>query len=359
MAEKKKISQSRVNRWNTCKASYNYRYNKKLRRRRHARPLTFGSSVHKVIEDQVEGVKDLKKSLDKWAAGELEQRKLFVEEKQMFQETIEEAWDIMREYQDFWPKDHMTYLKVKGKKSEHELYWEPPGEDFAVYGKVDAYGKSKNGLKWLVEHKSGKMMMSEEDRWRSMQTAIYITAGREVGYPDVDGILWDMVKSKTPSRPQMLQNGTFSLKKIDSLPSVVYETIRSEGHDPNDYPTLLANAEKTREHWFQRTFQPVTENVREYLYGEFVGSAREILDHGEKASRMTIGRHCSWCDFEPICRAIMTGNDVNYVMEKEYTVAEKVTESETKRSKKATSGTTKKPVGRRRTRRVKSTRKES
>lgn len=353
MPEKPKISQSRANRWNTCKASYDFRYNQKLSRRRVARPLTFGSSVHKVIEDTTNGVKDVKKELYKWAKEEIEARQYFIEEKQMFMETVDEAWMIMKEYHDFWPKDHLTYLKVNGQKAEHIIDWEPPGEDFAITGKVDAYAKSKNKLKWLVEHKSGKNMMSEEDRWRSIQTALYITVGRELGFPDVDGIVWDMIRSKTPSRPYLLQNGTFSLKKIDSLPSVVYETIQSEGQDPNDYPTLLANAEQTRSHWFQRTFQPVTEGVREFLYGEFVGTARDILDNGHKNKAMTIGRHCSWCDFEPICRARMQGDDVDYVIEREYTVAKASTETETDKRKTSSKKKGAAPQRRRRARRVK------
>lgn len=343
MPDKERISQSRANRWNTCKMSYHNRYNLKLKRRRVARPLTFGSSVHKVIEDQANGVKDLRKELDTWADKEISERKYFIEEVQMFKETVNEAWTIMKEYNDFWPKNHLTYIKTKGKKSEHEILWEPPGEDFAIFGKVDAFGKSQNGLKWLVEHKSGKNMMSEEDRWRSIQTALYITVSRELGYPEVDGIVWDMIKSKPPSKPYLLKNGTFSLKFIDSLPSVVYETIQSEGQNPNDYPTLLANAEKTRSNWFQRTFQPVTEDVREFLYGEFVGTARSILDNGHKQKQMTIGRHCSWCDFEPICRARMTGDDVDYVIEREYTSAEtiKKTESDSKTTRKKKGVTTK------------------
>jgi len=328
------ISQSKANRWNTCKASYNYRYNLNLRRRRVARPLTFGSVVHKVIEDTIKGVKNIRKSIDKWADEEISQRKYFSEEIQMFQETKNEAWDIMREYHEFWPANHIKYLEVNGTLAEHEIEWEPPGEDFIVTGKVDAYARSKNKLKWLVEHKSGRQVLSEEDRWRSIQTALYITVGRELGHPEVDGILWDMVISKTPTRPYLLQNGTFSLKKIDSLPSVIYDTISAAGQNPNDYPTLLADAEQNRSRWFQRVFQPVTEDVRKFLYGEFVGTAREILDHGETAHRMTVGKHCSWCDFEPICRARMTGDDVDYVMEKEYTVAEATSKADAKPVKK-------------------------
>lgn len=349
------ISQSKANTWNTCKARYGYKYDSKLRRRRVSRPLNFGSAVHKVIEDEASGVKDLEASLKEWGSEQIEKNQYFVEEKQMFLETVDEAWTVMKEYHDFWPKNHLRYLKVNDKKAEHHIDWDPPGEDFTITGFIDAYAKSQNGLKWLVEHKSGKMMMSEEDRWRSIQSALYITVGRELGHPEVEGIVWDMVKSKMPAKPQLLKNGTFSLKLIDSVPSVVYKTIQSAGQDPNDYPTLLATAEKTRSNWFQRIFQPVTENVRSHLYGELVGTARDILENGHKEKRMTIGRHCSWCDFEPLCRAKMTGDDVDYVIEREYIIAENFEKTPPVTSKE----TTVKPKRSRRTRRVKPKNKKS
>lgn len=324
MTDKPTVSQSKAARWNTCRASYNYKYNLKLGRRRVVRPLTFGSAVHKVIEDTTAGLSGLrlKKSLQDWAKTELDKGKYFTAELEMFHEAVDEAWDVMREYTSFWPKDHLTYMPVKGKKAEHDIRWDPPGEDFTITGKIDAFARSKNKLKWLVEHKSGKNLMSEEDRWRSIQGALYITVGRELGFPDVDGMVWDMIRSKTPTKPRLLVNGTFSLAKLDSMPSVVIDTIKAAGQNPKDYPSLIASAEANRSQWFQRVFQPITENVRAHLYNEFTDTARDIIDNGHKVHRMTIGKHCGWCDYEPICRALMSGSDHEYVIEKEYTVAE-------------------------------------
>jgi len=329
MTDKPTVSQSKARRWDTCRASYHYKYNLLLHRRRVARPLTFGSAVHKVIEDTVEGVprKNLKKSLDKWANEELADKKYFTAEVELFREAVEDAWTIMREYEDFWPANHLTYLEVNGRKSEHEIHFEPKGEDFIITGKIDAYAQSKNKLKWMVEHKSGKSFMSEDERWRSIQVALYDVVGAELGFPTVDGIVWDMIKSKPPTRPQLLVKGTFSLKALDSLPMTVYNTIMEAGQNPNNYPTLLAAAERNRSNYFQRIFQPVTSNVKTHLYKTFTETARDILDNGHKTHRMTIGKHCSWCDYEPICRAIMTDSDPDYVMEKEFTRAEATTKA--------------------------------
>ena len=314
------LSQSKANRYNTCKASFHYKYIRQLSRRRVARPLTFGSAVHKVIEDSTLGLNEagLKRSLKRWAADELKKSNYFTAELEMFHEAVDSAWLIMREYHDFWPKDHLTYLTINGQKAEHEIEYQPKGEDFLVTGKIDAYARSKNKLEWMVEHKSGKNLLSDEDRWRSVQSAVYMTVGPPLGHPVVDGMVWDMVRSKEPTRPYLLKNNTFSLAKLDSLPMIVREVIEAAGQNPNDYPTLLASVEQNRSQWFQRVFQPVTSSVRDHLWGEFIQTGREINDGGYKNKRMTIGKHCSWCDYQPICQAIMTGNDADYVIEREF-----------------------------------------
>lgn len=319
------LSQSKANTFNTCRQKYHLKYNKKLRRRRVARPLTFGSAVHKVIEDTINGVptRKLRKSLDTWAADELQKMNYFTAEQELFFDTVNEAWMVMREYADFWPQTHLKYIEANGTKAEHEIYYPLPGEDFAVTGKVDAYAQSQNKLRWLVEHKTGAKPLSEDDRWRSIQAAVYDTVGPEIGLPQTDGIVWDMVRSKTPTQPKLLVAGTFSLARLDSMPFTVREAILRAEQDPNDYPTLLANAEKSRSDWFQRVFQPVTTDVKKFLFSEFVATGREINEVGHKDNhRMTIGKHCGWCDFESICRAKMSNDDVDYVIEKEYTNAE-------------------------------------
>lgn len=351
------LSQSKASTWNTCRKKYHLKYVRKLRRRRVARPLTFGSAVHKVIEDRVMGVKEskLRASLDKWVEDELSRMNYFTAELELFHEAIEDAWVIMREYASFWPDNHLTFYEVGGKKAEIELHYPVPGEDFAINGKVDGYARSLNKLRWLVEHKTGAKMMAEDDRWKSTQAAVYDVVGEAMGYPTIDGIVWDMVRSKPPTKPQLLKAGTFSLKKLDSLPMMVYDTIKEAGHNPNNYPTLLASAEANRKTWFHRVFQPITRPIRDHLYGEFIETGRDILDNAHKTSRMTTGKHCGWCDFESICRAEMTNNDVEFVIEKEYTDAKATPKAEAKRKtrkrRKVNSLETPKPGGRRKLRR--------
>ena len=35
---------------------------------------------------------------------------------------------------------------------------------------------------------------------------------------------------------------------------------------------------------------------------------------------MNIERHCSWCDYEPLCRARLQGNDFDFIKERQYEI---------------------------------------
>ena len=60
--------------------------------------------------------------------------------------------------------------------------------------------------------------------------------------------------------------------------------------------------------------------VVDMIWEDFVDTAREIQQyHGQKKD-MNVGRHCSWCDYQPLCKALMTGSDVDWLIKREYEV---------------------------------------
>jgi hypothetical protein len=73
------------------------------------------------------------------------------------------------------------------------------------------------------------------------------------------------------------------------------------------------------ETYFDRVYTPTKKKVVDFLFGEFIETAHEIEELHGKSKRMTIGRHCDWCDYEAICRARLQGSDVDYVIEHDYT----------------------------------------
>lgn len=332
------LSQSRAKTWRRCKAQFNFKYNLNLKRRRVKRPLSFGTFVHEMLDAEANG-KDPYSHIRKFAKKKMKEDRIFTAEKDLYYEILDDALLVMGEYFKFWPKRHLRYISIKGKKTEHKFEWQPPGEDFLITGRIDAFARTKNRLKWLVEHKSGKKIMPEDERWRNLQVAVYKKVAHELNYiGDIDGICWNMLRSKSPTRPQLLVGGTLSLKKLDTLPSAILDTIKKLGKNPKDYPTLLDNAKRNRNQWFQRIFHPISGEVLDHLYRDFIDTGREIVQGYEgvkKQPTKTIERHCSWCDFEPICRAELTGSDPEFVIEREYLRNEKTTKPTKKKKRQS------------------------
>lgn len=310
------ISQSKIKTWRQCRFAYHQKYVKRLRKKRVARPLMFGRMVHEMIEADANG-DDPFELLDRI---DLTQGKMFRRELEMYGDIIADIRVIMTEYFQYWEeKGPLIYSRRAGRSAEHPFEIEvEPGIRFK--GKIDAVAKSKK-LRWLTEHKSFTKMPDETERWRSVQSAVYIRALDMLGWWQVDGTLWDYIRSKPPSVPQILKNGGLSrAKKVDTLPSRLRAFIAAQGLKERDYKELIAMAEENRDSYFVRIYSPMKREVVDNTWSDFLDTAREIADKGEVSKPKTVGRHCSWCDFEGLCRAEAQGSDVDFIREREYTV---------------------------------------
>lgn len=287
-----------------------------LRKKKVKRPFMFGRIMHEMAEAYLKG-SDPFKILD---LIELDNKKLFKREIEMYGNIIEDMRDIMTEYFLYWTEqgDYKPIKGPDGQLAEHEFRIELE-KGLWFTGKIDAIVKSRK-LKWLNEHKTFNRQPSEDDRWRSVQAAVYFKALYEVGFGEIDGILWDYVWSKPPSVPTvLLQSGAWSSAKINTLPTRLKRWIKEEGLKKKDFTKLLGEANENRRSYFQRIYSPVKPKLVEHIWEDFLETAKEIADfHGQKKA-MTIGRHCSWCDYQGLCKAEMTGADVQFVLNRDYT----------------------------------------
>lgn len=283
-----------------------------LRRKKVKRPLVFGTIIHEIIEAHLEG-KNWKKLLKKI---DLDQGSMFRKEREMYGNLIEDIRDIMTDYFEFWD-GQLKPIEHDGRHSEHEFRIELD-TDLWFTGKIDAVGKAK-GMRWLVEHKSFSRMPSEDERWRSIQAAVYFRALEEMGFKRIDGVLWDYISSKPCNVPgELTATGKISQARIDSLPSRIERWIEDEGHNKKDYKKLLTDAEANRRNRFIRLYSPVKPRIVDNIWDDFVDTAKEMRDfHGLKKDQ-NIGRHCSWCDYQPLCKAEVTDSDIDWILKREY-----------------------------------------
>lgn len=312
-----KVSQSRVKTWRKCHYAHYNRYVRKLRKKIKSRPLQFGTIVHSMLEADAEGDNPFSvlKKIEK------DNKKLFRTEREMYGEIINDVRQIMTEYFNYWPEKDLRPERRNGKSGEHSfaielIDFKLPG--VVWIGKIDQVGKTPNKLRWAVEHKTFSRKPNDDERWRNLQSASYIRAIDMLGWGSVDGMCWDYIRSKSPAVPGVLQNGEMSQKNIDTLPITVRETISDLGFEEKDYKSLIGRAEEGLSVWFQRIHAPVNTKVVDSVFNDFIFSIRELVDHGETYLDKCIDRHCSWCDYEAICRAELQGDDVEYVIQRDY-----------------------------------------
>lgn len=308
-----KVSQTKIKTWRRCRQAYHYKFFEALEAKKKSRPLTFGTLIHKMLERHgnggdpfvvIEAYRQDKKFI-----------RLFREEREMYGNILLDATIIMQEYFAHWDKKSIEYLEYNGQKTEHEIEV-PIHKNILFKGKVDAFIKA-NKLRWLVEHKTFKQMPNDDDRWRAIQSAIYTRAMELIGFK-LDGTLWNYIRSKPPTAPQVLKSGSISSRQLDSLPTKILLILKELNFDPKDYQKLLKTAELNRYKYFKRIFNPNQKAVVDQITNDFVETSLELAElHGYSQTK-TIDRHCSWCEFEPLCRAQMLGHDVDAIKENEY-----------------------------------------
>lgn len=313
-----RVSHSKAGTWRRCRRAYWYKYVMKLRRKKKSRPLQFGTMVHSMLEAFANG-DDPFELLDEMAKT---QGKLFRAEVEAYGDIVEDVRCIMTEYFEYWDENSLVFQRINKKSAEHKFEIELR-DGIMLVGKIDAKAWTPNKLSWIVEHKSfGHGGIPNEDvRWRNTQSTSYTRVNDILGWKPVDGTCWDYLWSKAPSKPEILEkSGKMSKRGINTLPSRVLETLKEHDLNPADFKLLLESATKNRGNYFARIFNPTKKRVVDMLWADLLETATEMAElHGKVKSR-TIDKHCSWCDFEPICRAELQGSDADYITEKEYYV---------------------------------------
>lgn len=311
-----KVSQSKVKTFRRCHQAYDYRYVQKLRRKRKSRPLQFGTMIHEALERHFNGDDALEYFEE--LRNDVAAMKLFAQEREEYGDILVDTKDIITDYLDHWADDGLRPVRKAGRGAEHTFEIElMPG--VVWNGKIDAIAKTPNKLRWLVEHKTYTRKPNEDDRWRNLQSVTYFRANDILGWQPLDGCLWDYIKSKPPAIPAVLKDGTLSSKKIDTLPSTVERVIAEHDGNLGKVDALRSMAVKNRSEYFQRIHTPVNRAVADLVFKDFEATVREMVDNHGKCSDMNIDKHCSWCDYEPLCRAKLQGLDVDYIKEREFT----------------------------------------
>lgn len=309
-----KVSQSKVRQWRECRRKFWYAHVMKIQRRRQPRPLAFGSISHKMKEALAQG-EDPYEVLENIPKQDLE---AYREDPEKYGDILKDLEYIYQAYSEFWKKQQLVYVEHDGRRAEHPFEVVLEEEGIMVKGTIDAVTKYRQ-MNWLTEHKNHKNIPNDDERWRSVQSVVYIKVIQMLGWwKGIEGTCWDYIRSKAPSRPELLKDGSVSKRRIDTLPNVVKFALRHHRDKPG-YRELVDSATLNMSTYFQRVYTPIKKQVIDQVWGDFLRTAREMRDTDLLVAPVrTIGRHCSWCQNEMLCRASLTGGDEEYLIENEY-----------------------------------------
>jgi PD-(D/E)XK nuclease superfamily len=310
------VSQSKVSQWRRCKLAFHFQHREHLRPKIKARPLYFGSTVHKMLEALAEN-KDARTALAEIAHRD---EVMFREEREYFAKLIEDINFIFRAYKKFWAQSPLIYVPI-GNRHAEVPFAVKVDDAIEVKGTIDGIVEHKK-FNWLLEHKTHAEFPNADHRWRNLQGAVYNSISKLLGWPKLQGMCWNYVRSKEPTRPKILKTGKLSVARdCDTLPEVVLDVLEEHRLNPRDYADFIAAQEANLPTWFDRIYQPVQEHVVKVLWKEFLATSREMSDYYSRTDApppRTIDHHCKWCSFEKLCRAELQGLDVDDVKQREY-----------------------------------------
>lgn len=307
------ISQSKINCWRTCHNQYHYKYILYLQRKHKNYPFMRGTIVHDMLEQHY-----LKR--DPWKPynqAMKEYSKLFRVEREEYGDLPNDLKALMEGYFAFYKKEDLKPIDVEREFKVRLV------NNIFMKGKIDLVAKSQ-GLKWITEHKVHNQIPNGSTvPYTNLQASIYTWAYREATGKTVDGVLWNYMLGKAPSKPQVLKNGTMSKRHTATTWPIYRQAVKDAGLDVRDYLDVKKKLKDNELNFYQRKFLPIDERMTKNILEDTKITALEIQKNAGKDRTKNLGRHCDYCEFKNLCLSELKGLDTKHIIKADFKKQEK------------------------------------
>lgn len=312
------ISYSRESTYLRCPFAHYLSYVEELTPKKTVRPLQFGGDFHKLLEKRGDetGIKKTLKDIED----------MYYElspdvQSDLGDNYVEDLKNIFDDYNRVYEDSPLPYITEQEFEIKIGTY---KGEPVYFIGVIDGLYKDGNNI-IVEEHKTFNRRPDMNNLVMNTQKCLYAKAVQKFSGVFPDRVIWDYIKSTPAKEPVWLEkSGKFSQAKSEYITPFSWErACRRRGIDDEG---ILAQGEKYAgniPNFFFRYTLDFVENMVEKIWNDFIYVAKEICRNGEKNKTMNVTKDCSWCSFQPICYAMLTGGDVDYVVERDYTHKEK------------------------------------
>lgn len=312
------ISWSKAKLWRRCHKAYDYKYNQRLVPKRPPLPLLKGNIIHEML-DAAARKADPFEILQRLAK---ENRQLILSEPETYGSLIEDCRTIFEGYQRHYAEDAKRYEVLE---SEHLVEVDLASE-LKFVGYIDKVWLDREGRRWIVDHKTHKNIPNEEARFSDLQLAFYVWAYNQNAKPSerVSGIIWDYLRTKLPTMPEVLKSGQLSKRdNIDTDAYTYLKAIKINNLDPADYADILERLENKTSTFFLRVSLPSPPaTMVESVVEDMRNTALEIKHLGDADHIRNLTRDCSFCQFYDLCHSELRGLDADFIRKSKYTIQE-------------------------------------
>ena len=305
------LSHSRIQLWKTCHYDHYQKYVNKLVPKGKSNALVRGNMIHDLLETFY-NYDNWKKKWEELANGFYESN--IREEIDYYGDIPKMSWDLVESYINFWEEDdfHQETLSNEARFEVHLF------DNVYLEGYIDRILFDKDGNIFIKDYKTFSRMPDMASLRFNFQSAIYIYALQQYGYP-VSGMVWDIIRAKQPTYPKLTANGALSKAKIDTTPEVMYRGMLELGATEEE--ALEASKEVDASDFFRRYVVRINQNTIDFLWKDIVDTARQIIDNQESMKDMNLKTPFK-SSYYPLWEAEVGGMDVDYVKRTQFTVRE-------------------------------------
>jgi len=308
--------------------------------------LTLGSAVHRALEANAMG-EDPLAAVEAYTASERASKvQAYVDEHgfqpwgselKEFDETAELARGLVGQYFDHYGTDNpladaaLEYVGIevpfKIDITEHLGFnLSKPGTRVFFVGTLDALAVNEFDDLFIVENKTYSVKPDSEMIQWHFQSMGYAVALRWLTGLDVAGGLYNGIAKRLISEPKVLKSGLLSTDKRQSTTLERYiEAIARNGEDRNDprFSDILSHLQAVDDQGDTRFFYRekffFTDEQLEAWETDFLHIVIEMLDN-PRIYRTIPFKGCGDCWFSDLCHTKHSGGDLDYILDKRYTI---------------------------------------
>ena len=318
------VSYTQLKTWKRCRQKWYYRYVRGLVPKERVKKIELGNYGHALLEAYYKG-EDLQQASEKYWH---EQTKdMFQEEMIEYQEVRDQAEQLVERYIKHYQEkgeefkvlaveEHfqVTIPTTTGRKSMTDLQ-----------GVFDLVVEDDTGELWLVDHKFTSIDLDkyEENLVLDEQANYYLWALAELlgDYRAVSGIIFNLIRTKLPTVPQVLKSGRLSkAKNIDTDVDTYLKAIKDNRLNPNDYVDILNYLKENSRPFFKRCRVYRTPEELEYVKNELYEVSKDMKNCSIYRNAT---RDCSWdCPYRELCIMESKGIQDDFYIENNFDICE-------------------------------------